>query len=411
VTDCKRIWLDVKFQPRPLYKLKGGSFLLLIFHAFFGFSQSGSPGSPFTSLGQARTVSAGVYYFNISGASFSTYVSNGWILVANDSGGAAGILPTVTALSNSTRGVLAANALTAFATTPELNLTTSDGNVNVTSSNTALVHRLVFDSTLFMGAYGSDKTNNASWTGTGQSWVQGAGASCAGTSLGTHLDSALFWPCGDGNGFHWIPNGNYHRESWPLGEASSTVAFDLWAQAGPVLLPVIISSFSGTLVSNNTVELQWTMESVQSGANILVEKSSDGMDWSVLVKESIQAASHLPLFYSAADNNPNYGNNFYRLGEDDPGGNIQYSQTVVIVVSRTGSPVLFPNPARANATLKGQGADLKNIRVFSIIGQDLTAMVRHTKLSDNTVMLNFALLPKGIFYVKTASYSLKVVVE
>src|SRR5579862_1829267 len=329
---------------------------LLLGSPFLCFAQTGSSGSPFTALGQAgNATTPGIYHFNLGGQVFSTYVNNGWVLVASDSGGATTVLPTLTALSNSTRGVLAATVLATFTTANKLQVSTSDGGINCVTTNAALLNRLINDSALFMGTFDNDKINNASWTGTGQSFVRGSGASCSGTGLGTHLDSCLFWPCGDGNGMHWIPSGGYHHESWGAGEAANTVAFTLWAQANLIILPITISQFRGTLLSGNAVELRWMTESETNSDYFFVQKSSDGISWSDIAKLSAQGNSSQPVSYTALDNQPEAGQNYYRLEEVSRDGAINYSQIISVADPSAISLKLFPNPAVKYAYLEGGG--------------------------------------------------------
>jgi hypothetical protein len=384
--------------------------VIILFFPICSFSQNGSPDSPFTGLYQARSVSTpGVYYFNLGGVTFNTYVNNGWVLVANDSAGTTTVLPTVVALSTSIRGVLTGTVLAKFTPTVQLNVTTSDGNINCISSNAALINRVVFDSALYLGTFNNGKANNASWTGSGQTFVRGGGASCVGTSLGIHLDSVLFWPCGDGNGFHWIPVGGYHRESFGEGEAPNTVAFSLWAQPNAIGLPIVISSFQGALLGNNTVALDWTTESELNSHFIIVQKSTDGINWSELTKQNAQGNSNLPVSYSATDDHPNYGDNYYRLEEVDIDGTINYSQIILVYDPKSIVPILYPNPIVDNAYLEVAG--LRDIKVYSTTGQDVTNLVKQTKLSDNMMRLNFSSVPKGIFFIRANGYVVKAIVE
>jgi hypothetical protein len=385
-------------------------FFVLLWIPFFCSAQTGSVGSPFTALGQARNViTPGVYYFNLSGHAFSTYVNNGWVLVASDSGGATTILPTVTALSNASRGVLAPLVLATFTAANNLQVSTSDGGINCTSSNAALISRLINDSALYMGSFGNDKINNASWTGAGQAFVRGAGASCAGTSLGTHLDSCLFWPCGDGNGMHWIPSGGYHHESFGAGEAANTVGFTLWAEANLVVLPITLSSFGGTLLSNNTVEIRWITESETNSDYFVLQKSGNGVSWSDISRVSARGNSSQPVSYTASDRHPDPGENYYRLEEVSIDGSANYSQIIAIADNSGTILKLYPNPVGTTALLQGVGSD--QVKIYSIAGQDITGQIKQKKTGATNFMLDFALVPMGIYFIKAGNQVVKAVVK
>ena len=368
-----------------------------------GYSQTGSLGSPFISLGQARNITGtGVYYFNLSGITFSSTVNKGWVLIANDYGSTTTLLSTTNALSSSVRGILAPNILGALTETSMLKVTTSDGNVNDSSGNAKLISRMTHDSTLFLGS--SDVTINSTWVGSGTyaNNVRGAGASATSISAGVHLDSCIIWPDGDVNGFHWIPGmGGFHREDWSIGEAASTVAFDLWVEAPLVVLPIVLSNFQGYLVGN-AVKLVWTSENEVNTDFIIVEKSSDGTNWSELAEQKAQGNSNVPTSYSEVDNNPYTGANYYRLKVVDLGGEVSYSQVVVINFS-AGTPVsLYPNPTSGQVFLKG--VNPAPVAIYSLAGQNVSAQVTTGKAGQNMVQLDLSRLPKGFYLIKASNF-------
>ncbi|MBS1669723.1 MAG: T9SS type A sorting domain-containing protein [Bacteroidetes bacterium] len=403
-----KLLINLMIGPKQI----SSSFLLLFLCiSYFSYSQTGSSSFPFTTLGQARNVTgSGIYYFNLSGTTFSTYVNNGWVLIASDYGSTPGVLPKTATLSNSQRGILKPGILAALTSTNLIKVSTSDGNVNDSTNSIALISRMVHDSSLNLGK--NDIALNSGWVGSGiyASSVKGAGATGTSVSLGAHLDSCIFWPDGDGSGFHWISSGGYHREKWSTtGEAPSTVAFALWVQAPSSTLPITIASFDGNLLSNNTIQLNWTTSTELNSHYFIVQKSSDGNQWSDLTQINAQGNSNSLVNYGAMDYNPSNGNNYYRLEEVDLDGAITYSKIVVVAYASETAPSIFPNPTHGIAYLKGN--HLGNIRVFSLTGQDITSMVKQQKQSDNLIQLDFASVAKGIYFIKGANYLVKEVVE
>ena len=384
---------------------------LFLFFSFSSYSQTGSSSFPFTALGQARSVTgSGIYYFNLSGTTFSTYVKNGWVLIASDSGSATGVLPKTTSLSNAQRGILKSGILATLTSTNLLKVSTSDGNVNDSTTSIALISRMVHDSSLNLGK--NDISINSGWVGSGvyASAVKGAGAGATSVSLGAHLDSCIFWPDGDGGGFHWISNGGYHTENWSTtGEAPNTVAFNLWVQAPSVTLPITIFSFDASLTGNQTVDLKWSTAMELNSHYFIVQKSMDGNNWSELTQINAQGNSNSLVDYSTIDNNPNNGNNYYRLEEVDLDGAITYSKIVLVAYASETATSIYPNPTHGIAYLKGE--HLGNIKIFSLAGQDITLIVRQQKQNDNLIQLDFSSVAKGIYFIKGTNYLLKEVVE
>ena len=269
---------------------------------------------------------------------------------------------------------------------------------------------MVHDSSLNLGK--NDIALNSGWVGSGKyaSAVKGARAGATSVSLGAHLDSCIFWPDGDGGGFHWIPNGGYHTENWSTtGEEPNTVAFDLWVQAPFVILPVTIISFEGSLESNNTVDLNWSTATEMNSNYFIVQKSTDGHSWSELTQIKAQGNSSTLVNYSTVDNNPSNGNNYYRLQEIDLDGAITYSNIVVLTYTAGTAPSIYPNPTHGVAYLKGN--NLGNIKIFSMTGQDITYMVKQLKQNENLIQLDFSFVAKGIYFIKANNYLVKELVD
>lgn len=368
-----------------------------------GYSQTGSAGNPFISLGQARNITGtGVYYFNLGGTTFSTTIKNGWVLIANDFGLTTTVLSTTNALSTAVRGILTPGILATLTSTSMLKVSTSDGNVNDSSGNASLISRMTHDSTLNLGS--PDIAINATWVGSGiyANNVRGAGATATSTSAGVHLDSCIFWPNGDVNGFHWITaSGGYHREDWNAGEVPATVAFDLWVEAPLVTLPILLSNFQGYQVGN-TVKLVWTSDNEVNSNYIIVQRSTDGTNWSELASQKAQGNSDVPTSYSEVDNNPFVGANYYRLKMVDLDGQATYSQVIVINFSSGTAASMFPNPSSGVVSLKG--ANLAPVTIYTLTGQNVSSQVKMVTSAQNMVQLDLSKLSKGFYLIKANNF-------
>ena len=208
-----------------------------------------SAATAFTALGMAANVTtAGIYYFNVGGQTYSTYVnSQGFVQIAIDFGGAAvANLPQGTALTTASRGILTPAVLATMTGLSSLKITSSDGNISVTTTNATLLSRIASNTTLGQGS--GDNTLNATWNGTGAATFTG-GASCI-TQYATTLNANIWHGCGNVTDFHWIPIAGYHKEIWNSGEVAATVYFQLWVKAPAVPIPpnltVSKTSLNGT---------------------------------------------------------------------------------------------------------------------------------------------------------------------
>ena len=201
----------------------------------------------FTSLGMARSAgSAGVYFFNLSGTTFSTYVdANGYVQIAISFGNATTQnLPQSTALTNATKGILTPGALASLVDATEIRIngkrTVSNGAdqiIDVTSANSTLLQRIRDNQTLHKGL--PDNVLNDSWTGTLPIAIT-ANATCDGSaSSGTALHQNIVHICGVTGGMHWIPSAGLVRIFFTDGNVAATDAFQLWVRADQVTLEII----------------------------------------------------------------------------------------------------------------------------------------------------------------------------
>jgi hypothetical protein len=248
------------------------------------FGQNGSSTQPFTSLGQAQNVTAnGVYYFNLSGTTFSTYVlTGGWVQVAIDFGGGLGSLPQSSTLSLSTRGILSTSVLSRLTSANIARIRVSTGAVDVTSNNATHLTRIRNNSALSVG--GNDNTLSDSWTGTGASYLTTNAGSCNATSNNGLHQRVIHIACNTG-GMHWIPVDNMQQIANNQGNISSSNYFQLMVQApfvavvlGPnistqpastaqnLCINASVSALSVTASSPTTISYQWYSNNTSSNA-------------------------------------------------------------------------------------------------------------------------------------------------
>ncbi|WP_268121913.1 hypothetical protein [Roseivirga pacifica] len=196
----------------------------------------GSVGYPFTSLEQARAsvTTSGVYYFNLSGNKFSTYVdSKGYVLVAVDYGDGVGALPLSSSLGLSKavngRGVVSPATLAALGGVEQIRLssnTTNSGGLDVTTTNATLIGRLKANKTLHGGV--ADNSINDDWVGISQERLTGD-ATCT-TSYADNLTISIAHICGNASSFHWVPDEGYQKVRFNNGEISDSDYLAIWVR-------------------------------------------------------------------------------------------------------------------------------------------------------------------------------------
>lgn len=209
------------------------SVFLLVFLSFNSISQNGSISNPFTSLEQSAIVTtAGTYFFNIGGQSFSSYVDeNGYLLIAIDYGNASGVLPAYHNLATNTRGILDPIVLSNLDFFNQVRV--SGPGIDYISNNQLSANRVRCFKPLLRGD--SDISYATDWINNGGSSTTQFGSYCVGslpTGI-THTDSIklsqiVFHACGNVNGIHWLPWVGDVKEAHSNGSISASNTLRLW---------------------------------------------------------------------------------------------------------------------------------------------------------------------------------------
>jgi hypothetical protein len=138
---------------------------------------------------------------------------------------------------------------------------------------------------------------------------------------------------------------------------------DIGAYESIILLPITLVVFKGFLADNKAV-LQWLTASEKNAQAFIVEKSTNGKDFTgigtVAAKNKSEASS-----YTFDDNDLNKGINYYRLKMVDLDGTFVYSK-VVSVASKAPSKVkIYPSVSNGNLTVEGA----KSFDIVNLLGQ------------------------------------------
>lgn len=370
-------------------------------------SQTGTSGDPFTALNQSQTVSsAGVYYFNLGGTTFNTYVdANGYVQVARDSGSATGTLSQFTSLSNSDRGILNATVLASLSNTSEVRISSSTGNVDVISTNATIVSRLVANTTLHRGLV--DNGINNSWTGTNASWF--TNNATGNSTASTNLHQRIFHPVGNTNTFHWQPFKNQQRELHSSGEVANSTVFQLWVKDNVSPLPIELLAFN-TEPLNNDVNITWKTATEINNYYFTIETSIDGIEWQEITRVDGAGNSYSIINYNYIDQDPFLGTSYYRLKQTDFDGQFSYSNISSVTINKSNTQLTnaYPNPTKNNVFIEGEQLNLDKITIYNIFGQEVTRAVSLEKLNEHQVSINLSHLASGTYYIKSGVSTLRI---
>ena len=157
-------------------------------------------------------------------------------------------------------------------------------------------------------------------------------------------------------------------------------------------LPVRLMSFTGNMLSNGNIKLDWHTASEYNTVAYEIEKSSTGKDFSTLVtiKAANTSAGH---DYTYLDTKAFSINNYYRLKIIDLDQSIDYSD--MVKVSKLNSSKIYYDHIHRNIHFNGDVFDPTNeIRLISIDGK----IIKKLKLIANVIPVTD--LSSGVYIIK-----------
>jgi hypothetical protein len=170
------------------------------------------------------------------------------------------------------------------------------------------------------------------------------------------------------------------------------------------VLPVDILSFTGVLTDDIRAKLNWVTASEENSDHYLIERSSDGVDYTEVVG-TVKAVgnSTKQTSYEIYDNHPIKGTNYYKLTEFDKNG-IGNFLGYATVNNRASLPLiyLYPNPAQNSITL-----NLKNFATPTVIYELYDAQgVLHSTATVSLIdgnqdyKIDLSNLANGFYFIK-----------
>ncbi|WP_081659171.1 LamG-like jellyroll fold domain-containing protein [Pedobacter glucosidilyticus] len=193
--------------------------------------------------------------------------------------------------------------------------------------------------------------------------------------------------------------------------AVNTIANANIGEPDNLFLPVNISSFS-VKANLSSVNVLWKTSSEQNSQLFEIERSINGVDFSVLGSVSANGNSSKIISYQFDDLSPVTGIAYYRLKQIDQDGKFEYSdvKSVHYYHGKKVSINIYPNPAKDKLIISGPSTDIKEV-VFS----DLTGRELWRKANPETSLIIPENISPGIYILtviyKDAVYQQKVVMQ
>ncbi len=170
-------------------------------------------------------------------------------------------------------------------------------------------------------------------------------------------------------------------------------------------LPVTFGGISAT-ATNGVVKVGWSILTSTNTKEYVVERSSNGKDFSAIGTLNANGASN----YSWIDAAPLAGTGFYKVEAVDLSGSIDYS--TIVSANSAGSSVasitVAPNPVtngQFTLGLNNLSAGTYNLSVYSNAGQEVysTSVANTGGNFSKTIVLPAAASAKGIYSVRVSN--------
>ncbi len=178
-------------------------------------------------------------------------------------------------------------------------------------------------------------------------------------------------------------------------------------EAGP--LPVILARFSGTLLNDNTVKLDWGTSMEINCREFIIERSFDGNVFSKGASVAGHGTTSLYHSYTSTDDIPSYAGNvaYYRLRQIDIDGKENVSKVIAIKLKKDNQVVsVSPNPFTSylNINMDWSKSETITAKVINVQGKEVfSKTVQVTKGLNNVRIDELSKLPSGNYFIQFIS--------
>ncbi len=168
-------------------------------------------------------------------------------------------------------------------------------------------------------------------------------------------------------------------------------------------LAVELIDFQAILQEDQKVLLNWKTASETNNKGFEIERSTDGSNWKMLSFVPGHDNSLETHSYFFIDERPVSGTNYYRLRQMDYDGQYEYSKTITMEVSKTGSGIsLFPNPATGSVTfaLESGYTGKATLTLYNLLGQQMKTLLLLSESRAFRTEIDLSGLPSGVYLAK-----------
>lgn len=172
-------------------------------------------------------------------------------------------------------------------------------------------------------------------------------------------------------------------------------------------LPIELLNFTASVESANEVRLAWETATELNNDYFTLEYATNDFVWKPFATIDGNGTSNTALSYTHLHNNPPSGVVYYRLKQTDYDGQFEYFDPVSVNIETSGvnTILIYPNPAVSQITVEGDEAELQNLRIFNMLGQDVTHLAFIQIIDKQTVSINLDRLNAKMYIIRTKTNS------
>ncbi len=165
-------------------------------------------------------------------------------------------------------------------------------------------------------------------------------------------------------------------------------------------LPIELLYFKATRIGDDQARLEWATSTEINTSHFVIERSTDGFNFSAIGTASAAGNSSSEQFYTAFDNSPSRGVNYYRLKMIDLDETFVYSPTRTVLFNSVGGVTVVPNPVQNAFILTLENPVSAPTRVELIGANGALAREGYIIEGENLLRIDISDLAAGSYFIR-----------